>query len=343
MAISFDKDILEVQLLNPMKNFALDTKITEVRRDPLTGRTSRIVDRFGPPPTPHDFSDLIDKTRNCFFCPDKVETLTPRIRPEISSEERIKVGQAILFPNLMAYGKYSGVSIFSGEHFVPLGDFTAELIYNNLKASQRYIQLVAAYDSSVRYCSINGNYLFPAGSSMPHPHLQSCIDPFPTNVQAEMLSCSQRYCEHYGSHFWHDLIQAEREREERYIGAIGNTVWLTSYAPIGFNEVRAVVVGQSSLSALKPEDIEDIGEGLVRVLRFYSDQGFNSFNLAIYSGPLSGCEDYWVNLRLVSRSNLEPYYRSDATYFERLHWESMTDKKPEDVCLGLRPYFSTRL
>ncbi len=337
--IRFEIEIVEAMLLNPLKNFELDTKITEIRRDPLTGRTSRIIERFSPPPARHDLSELIEKTRNCFFCGEKVEKVTPKIRPEISTEERIKVGEAILFPNLMAYSKYSGVAIFNRDHFIYLGDFTPEMISNNLKANRRYIQLVAAYDPSVQYCSINGNYLLPAGSSMPHPHLQSSIDPLPTNVQREMLECSEAYLRRHGSVFWRDFIDAENERGERYVGKIGNTVWLTSFAPVGFNEVRGIVVGQSSIANLTDNEVEDLGDGIARVLKYYDAQGYNSFNLAIYSGPIAGTECYWTNLRLISRSNLEPYYRSDATYFERLHCESMTDKKPEDLCLELRKHF----
>ena len=339
MSIRFEKDVIEAKILNPIKNFELDTKFTEVRRDPLTGRTSRIVDRFGLTPPKHDISGLIEKTRNCFFCGENVERVTPRIRPEISAEERIKVGKAVLFPNLMAYSKYSGVSIFSKEHFIELGEFTVELIANNLKANRRYVQLVAAFDPSVQYCSINGNYLYPAGSSLPHPHLQSAIDPFPTNVQDEMLRRSEEYFQSHGRVFWQDLVEVEKKQGERYVGAIGSTAWMTSFAPIGFHEVRGIVFGQSSVAALSDADVEALGEGIARVLKFYEDQGLNSFNLAIYSGPISGAEHFRVNLRLVSRSNLEPYYRSDATCFERLHWESMTDRKPEDICAELRRYF----
>ena len=340
MGITFRKEILEARLLNPLKNFELDTKIAEIRYDPLTGRTSRIVERFAPHvPKKPDITDLIEKTRNCFFCAEKVEKVTPKILPEISLEERIKVGEAVLFPNLTAYGKYSGVCIFSKEHFIELGDMTPELVANNLKASQRYVQLVAAFDPSVQYCSINSNYLPPAGSSILHPHTQSTIDPVPTNVQREMVNCSQAYYEENRSVFWLDLVKAEKKENARYLGAIGSTAWITSFAPLGFHEVQGIVLTQSSLAQLSSSEVEDVATGISRVLKYYSDKNFNSFNLAIYSGPMGGSDSFRVSVRLINRFNFEPYYLSDANFFERLHLEGIADEKPEETASELRKYF----
>jgi len=44
--------------------------------------------------------------------------------------------------------------------------------------------------------------------------------------------------------------------------------------------------------------------------RLYDELGYSSFNLAIYGAPTPG---YQLNLRLVARSSLLPYYRSDST------------------------------
>ncbi len=341
MGITFRKDILESRLLNPLKNFELDTKITEIRYDPLTGRNCRITEPHVSPVTGKaDLSELIEKSKNCFFCADKVEKVTPKLPPEMSSDERIKIGEAVLFPNLSAYGKYSSVCIYSREHFTELGGLTPELVGNNLKAHQRYVQLVADYDPSVEYCSINANYLPSAGSSLFHPHTQSTIDPMPTNMQRDLVACSQSYYEKNRSVFWLDLVQAEKDQNERYLGSIGNTAWLVSYAPIGFYEVQGVVLGHSSLAQMTSADIEGMGTGISKVLRYYSDKNFNSFNFVVYSGPLRGSDSFRVCIRIINRSNFEPYYRSDATYFERLHLEGMMDTRPEETAAEMRPYFT---
>jgi hypothetical protein len=46
-----------------------------------------------------------------------------------------------------------------------------------------------------------------------------------------------------------------------------------------------------------------------------------------------------VNLRMVARSNLEPFYRSDATYSERLHWQAMVDTVLEELAALARQRF----
>ncbi|MCL5264578.1 MAG: hypothetical protein M1343_05200 [Chloroflexi bacterium] len=341
MGIRFEKEILENKVLNPMKDFQLDTRAIEVRIDPLTGHTSRVVDRFGKrAPSKSNIDAFLQLTRDCFFCAEKVEVVTPRIMPEISSEERIKVGEAILFPNMTAYSNYSAVCIYSTQHFIEIGSFKPELIANNLKAHRRYIKLVAAYDPTVSFCSIIGNYLPPSGGSVIHPHLQSSVDKIPTNQELEMISCSEGYCQENGSSFWDDLVEAERNEEERFIGSTGQVSWLASFAPIGFNEIRAVVADKSRITDLGDDDIESLAMGISAALKYYGANHVNSFNLAIYSGPLRGDAGHFrVNLRLISRSTLEPWYRSDATGFERLFWEPITDRRPEEFCADIRPYF----
>jgi UDPglucose--hexose-1-phosphate uridylyltransferase len=44
-------------------------------------------------------------------------------------------------------------------------------------------------------------------------------------------------------------------------------------------------------------------------------------------------------MKVLSRSNAEPMYRSDATYFERVLGEALIDVSPEEVAEGVRPLF----
>ncbi len=74
--------------------------------------------------------------------------------------------------------------------------------------------------------------------------------------------------------------------------------------------------------------------------RWYETCGYNSFNLALYSGPLSGAAGFGVNLTMVTRSALTPNYRSDAMHLERLHWEAAVDRPPEALAAELRHYFA---
>jgi hypothetical protein len=81
-----------------------------------------------------------------------------------------------------------------------------------------------------------------------------------------------------------------------------------------------------------------VAHGLSLVLLGYSEIGFESFNLAIYGGP-PGTTGYPLNLRIAARSNLRPFYRSDSTFLERLHWEGAVDIAPERVADRLRDRF----
>jgi UDPglucose--hexose-1-phosphate uridylyltransferase len=44
-------------------------------------------------------------------------------------------------------------------------------------------------------------------------------------------------------------------------------------------------------------------------------------------------------LKVLSRSNPEPSYRSDATYFARIYGEALIDLSPEEVADSVRTRF----
>ena len=117
---------------------------------------------------------------------------------------------------------------------------------------------------------------------------------------------------------------------------LGRVVWLTPFAPLGFNEVRAVAIGRETLLELDDDDVAHLAAGISRVLAWYSSIGYNSFNLVLYSGPLGGSRSYRVNLAMITRTALVPFYRSDSMYLERLHWEAAVDHSPEEVAKQLR-------
>ena len=116
--------------------------------------------------------------------------------------------------------------------------------------------------------------------------------------------------------------------------------WLTPFAPTGFHEVWAVVDQAHDLTDLDEDDAGALGEGLSRVFGAYRQWNLTSFNFALLGGgPLPDSGRYDVVLKVVTRSNAEPMYRSDATFFERLHDEAMIDLSPEEVAAGVRSRF----
>jgi UDPglucose--hexose-1-phosphate uridylyltransferase len=305
----------------------------DVRVDPLTGHTSRILPNRGlMPPNEFDLEAFARENQpRCPFCPDRIARLTPRLPPSIEPEGRIVRGEAVLFPNLHAYSSHSCVSVYSPRlHYLPLGRITERLLADNLAAQVAYAKAVMSADPDSRWASINANHMLPSGSSLFHPHLQGIVDSQPTTVQRMLANVpAARFA---------DYLAAERRSGERVLGRTGRVEWLASFAPIAPAELRAFLAGVSSPAELDEDLIAELADGLTRGLHAYAEMGFESFNLAIYGAP-PGTAGYPLNLRIACRSNLTAFYRSDSTFLERLHWEGAVDLAPEDVADRIRGRF----
>jgi hypothetical protein len=117
-------------------------------------------------------------------------------------------------------------------------------------------------------------------------------------------------------------------------------------APIGFNEVRAVVPDCETILDLTEDDLNALLARISCVLRRYELTGYNSFNLALYSGSLNNSRGCRVPLSMITRAAMLPYYRSDAMHMERLHWEAAVDRAPERIaqdCNHSNLSYGTRL
>ncbi len=315
---------LTAEMLEPESGEAIRTPV-EVRTDPLTGHSSRIVPERGLMPV-NDF-DLAAFAREnqptCPFCTERIERLTPRLLPDIDPGGRIVRGEAVLFPNLHAYSSHSCVSVYSPRlHYLPVEDMTERLIGDNLITQVAYDKAVMEVDPDSRWASINANHMLPSGSSLFHPHLQGIVDPEPTTFQRLLADVpAARFSSYLG---------AERAAGERYLGDTGRIEWLVSFAPVAPAELRAFIGGVSSPVQLDEDLIAELAHGLALGLNVYAEMGFESFNLALYGAP-PDLEGYPLNLRLACRSNLKPFYRSDSTFLERLHWEGAIDLAPETI------------
>jgi len=336
VAIRFRSEKLQARWLIPDGSHN-EVRCVEVRYDPLLGTTSRIaegvklqtadgaaLERFQ---VPDD---------SCPFCSPRIGQVTPRIVPTVSDTPRIVTGETVLFPNLVPYSQHAAVAIFTPRHWLGVSEFSPKLIADNLTACIRYIRAVYAADARARYCAWNVNYLYPSGGSLPHPHAQVFLDPVPTTMMRFQFEAGERYWQENGASFWEDLVTTERERNERFLWDIGATAWMTAFAPIGFNEVRAVVRGRETLLQLDEAEVAALAAGLSRVLQWYGARGYNSFNASLFSGPLGGAAPFRVNLIMVTRTGMLPYYRSDAMHLERLHWEAAVDHAPEGLAAELR-------
>jgi UDPglucose--hexose-1-phosphate uridylyltransferase len=327
------RERLTAEMIEPGSGELVNTPI-DVRTDPLTGHTSRILpDRGLMPANDFDLEAFArDNQLRCPFCPDRIFELTPKLPETIDADGRITRGEAVLFPNLHAYSPHSSVSVYAPRlHYLPLGAITDELMHDNLATQVAFANAVMAADPECRWASINANHMLPSGSSLFHPHLQGIVDPRPTTLQRILVDVPSKRFESY--------LDAERRAGERYLAGTGRVEWVVSFAPIAPAEVRAFIAGVSSPVELDEDLIVELGHGLTAALHGYAEMGFESFNLAVYGAP-TGTVGYPLNLRLACRSNLKAFYRSDSTFLERLHWEGAIDLPPEAVAARLAHRFA---
>lgn len=338
MEIKFERFHLQSDLRSPLKAFETVSVPTEVRIDPLTKRRSRII-TWGPPSKgKFDFSQMIEETKGCFFCPENVFLKTPQFLKEIVPEGRISIGGAIGFPNLNPVGTYSNLVVLCREHFLNLNQLVPEIYEEGLLVSIEIIRKMMTFDPDARYWHISQNFLPPAGSSILHPHLHVIGDPIPTNEMEWLLDASSSYYQRNGSLYWNDLIKVEKGLGERYITTIGKIHWFVSFAPIGFNEVCGSVEGHGAITTLSEEEIATLAKGIVSTLKYYDSKDLNSFNFSIYS--ISGEAPYQFLIRITSRTPIQAYYLNDWTSFEVLQSELTSHICPEELCREIRPYFT---
>jgi UDPglucose--hexose-1-phosphate uridylyltransferase len=339
--IEFEEHDLAARVPDPASGGTWTSIRLRWRRDPLTGASTRILTGVKlQPDTRPDLSELTAKVGFCPFDAEVLEDVTFPFPPDIAAEGRIRVGRAVVVPNILAYATHSAVGIYDTErHFLDLDELTGPLIGDTLIAIVRHARAVRRLDPAAAWSSVNANYLPPAGASLVHPHLQSAHDACGVTGQRLMAERAGAWREQHGGSYWDALIEQE-STGPRWIGQIGRVAWLTPFAPAGFGEVWGVVQGAADVTELTDGDCQSLGTGLSRVLAAYKIANLASFNFGVIGGgPNADQAGHQVVIKVVSRSNPEPVYRSDATYFERLYGEAMIDVSPEEVAGSMRDVF----
>jgi galactose-1-phosphate uridylyltransferase len=348
MPIRFELFKREARILSPLRNFDLTTQTLEHRKDPLTGRTVIVIKgrmdyvRKFVETDDNFLEDLAASTQpDCPFCPSSVTSRAPMFPPEIASEGRIQVGDAICFPSLFAHEDFNAIVVPTREHQLRLNEFSPEMLVNGFEACLDYFARVRGFRPEAKHASIAMNFLPPAGSTISHIHMQALASEWPFHSVAELIGASRAYRDRHDSSYWADLLEEERRLGERYLASNGNVHWLTSFAPLGLNEAQAIVSGKSSLDQLTSADLDGLADGMIRVLRFYHNSGIRSFNAAFYSGPLGEPAEYFdLGLRIVPRYGYKPRFVSDVWAMQFLLGEREVYESPEETCGKLRKYFA---
>jgi galactose-1-phosphate uridylyltransferase len=335
--IVFEKTVKRSKILNPLKNFEEDVVTFEYRADPLTGRNTTVIRgmlKYICKSLVSDeelLSSLVEKTKvSCPFCPESVKEKTPMFTRDFLEEGRILAGDAVVIPNLLGHAERSVLVVLSKEHYLKLNDFTPKLIFDGFKGGLAYLKRLSEVEHSIRFPVFIFNYLPPAGSSILHPHMQVLARDRPFFLVKLFLERSKAYYEGNKSSYWSDLVSKEKGGE-RYLFGTNDVEWLVPFAPLrGSNEVQAIVRGKSNLLELNDEEWLGLAEGISRILRFYHEQGYVSFNIILVSGPLDRHLDYFdVNLRMISRPGIQASSFTDAWGLPYLLWDGEAVEEPE--------------
>ena len=308
-------------------------RTVEVRIDPFTGHITHLIS--GPSMLPDSDADLDELAAagrgTCPFCPERIDTVTAKLPPEIWPGGRIRVGEAVLFANLVPYARHAVVTVYSANrHLLRVGELTQRLIADNLRAQAAFFQAVRAGDPDAPWMSINANHLAPSGSSILHPHTQGICHPDP--------SPAQRECDATPAAAIVELLDTERASGSRWLADTGRVCWVAAFAPIGPGDVRGYIPSLSSPAQLDDDLCDELAHGLAANFQTYAGMGVTSFNLAIYGLPENTVGGL-LSVQLVCRSGVSAYYRSDVTSMERLHGMTVTGLSPENFAEQARSQF----
>ena len=333
----------ETNILDPGNSMAPKAIPSEIRLDPLTGRSARICHFMKLQWEKPDFDKLVAGTEKmCPFCPDKVMKITPSFPKDILPEGRLFSDDMILFPNIAPYDSLGAVATFGSRHFIPMTEIEPGRIAQAFGLAMDFFRAVhqSGHPESI-YHLVNWNYMPASGSSLIHPHLQVFATSFAPNLMREELSAAKTYMAGSGANFWDDLVAAEKAEGKRFLGKIGRTSWMSAFAPMGVaGDVLAVTDGVQCTLELTDEDLSDIAEGLTRAMKAYDQMGIYSFNMNFFTGS-RGDDHFRFHLLFSPRTFFNQALGTpDVGALRNLYNETLCMAFPEDITRSLQPYYS---
>ena len=347
--VEFQKSQQFASFHNPLYGGELTDYELEVRYDPLTGDQSV----FNPglegkanmlyPDT--DFEYMQERAEesksSCFLCPDNWRDNVPSFPREMVPEGVLERNRACIFPNLFPLGANHAVVRLGDEHLRYLNQLPADLLQEGMQVSLDYINKCYEYNSDLRYCTINANYLFPAGASVMHPHFQIMALPEASSHHKRLLDESRQFYQQTGNCYWKELLSREKELDERWIGSTGTCEWVASYSPGGFNEIMAVWPEKESFLQWEEEDVSSLARGLEKVLQLYHKLNLSTFNFTCYSAPMGiQSPEFKCVFRIVNRQNVVRHHRTDDFFVQKMLGNEIILNRPETLAGWLKEEFA---
>lgn len=328
-----DRHREEAKILDPRSGFSEATSEVEVRIDPLTGARTRINITRSSRPKQSLAKVEGGSCAKCLFCPESVETVTPRFPPSFLREGRLKSGKAILFPNLFPLAGHHAVCVFTPEHKLEIAKITPQEVLDGLRCGLMFFSRSA--ELGVPHHFMGWNHLCAAGASILHPHFQLVTSKGPLAGPKALMEASERFFRREGKDYWSQLIQAEAS-SPRLIGETRGFTWLAPWAPFGAFEVLGVS-DRPSLMEMQGDDLRGMAEGLTRILRGYANLGVTSVNMGVFSVPEgAGRDTFRASVRIMSRPGTGT---SDRALLELYGEEIGLSTLPEDYAGSLREQF----
>ncbi|OAG28360.1 hypothetical protein [Thermodesulfatator autotrophicus] len=349
MSIEFRREKYIKTFHNPLNNFAPEPQEVELRFDPLLNHFAvfnpALEDKarlfFGA----QDW-ELVKKLaeaskEQCFMCPPKVREVTPRYPEDFIPDGRLVRGECTLFPNLFPTAPRHAVIAVGEAHLRKIDEFEPGLLADALYLGLEFLRLCFEEDPTIRFGLLCANYLLPAGASLVHPHFQvvAAKEAFPR--QNELLKASHAYYLRHGQNFWEELCVHEKEKQERFIGQQGRVAFMASFAPLGGNEILAVIEGTKGLPEITTDDVLDLARGLSLALKGYDKMGYGTFNFTLFLPALDERAPYFTpHLRLITRQNLYENYRTDDYFLQRQLGAELIITPPEEMAKIMRQIFA---
>jgi galactose-1-phosphate uridylyltransferase len=342
--MNFEAVARETIILDPLNDMARKAIPSEIRRDPLTGRTARICHFMELKWEKPDFDKLVVGTEEwCPFCPDKVLKVTPCFPEEIVPGGRMLIDDKVLFPNIAPYDSLGAVATLGSSHYIPMTEIEPQRIADAFRLSMNFFRRVheIKHPESI-YHLINWNYMPASGSSLIHPHLQVFATSFAPNLMREELDAAKIYMETNETNYWDDLVEDETKNGERFLGKVGRTNWFSAYAPMGVaGDILAVVDDVCCTLELTDTDLLDIGAGLTRAMNAYDTMGIYNFNMNLFTGARG---DSFTRLHLIFSPRTffnQTLGTPDIGALRNLYNESLCMAFPEKINQMLKPQFQS--
>jgi len=339
---------------HPFQNNERVTQSLEIRTDPLTGHQSVFNTGLEGkaqilfPDTDHEYmaQRAEESVSTCFLCPADWRDKTPTYPDEFLSGGILEHGQASLFPNLFPVAAYHSVIRLGDKHFRKLNDLSPDLLQDGFTVALEFVRKSFEYDPAMIYPTLNINYMFPAGASLVHPHMQILNSPTPSTHHRQLLEKSWHYMELNNSSYWADLVSEERSSNQRYIGQTGDAHWITAFAPTGYNEIQAVWPKKQNFMQFSDKDIIDLSEGLSHILKIWHSMNLSTFNFAFFCAPLNEpnkkTPEFCCFMRIVNRQNVIPHHRTDDYFFQKLLKNELILNPPEKLAQWMQAGFPER-